>query len=192
MNIIDKFHNWRRKLRWNRQYRNGRWEKLKGDKEVIRYQQIIDDIEQFGSANPSILDLGCGEGILCDRMKNESYSYFLGMDFSSVSIKNANALNLGNADFICANVHNFQPEQTFDVIIFNEVFYYIHDTERQNVLNRMLASLNENGIIIVSIFREGGGCWNYFENLKQLSFKQVMIDKTDSDKTYWKIGTYSK
>ena len=189
MNIIDKFHNWRRKQRWNRQYKSGRWDNLKGEKETIRYQRIIKYIDDFGTKKPKILDLGCGEGILCERMKNSDYSSFLGMDFSSVSIERAKQLKLKDADFICADIHNFKPAEKFDVIIFNEVFYYIHESEKQNVLDRMIASLTDNGIIITSIYREGHGCWNYFEDLNQLAFDTVT---TDDEKRYWKVGVYKK
>lgn len=190
MNIIDKFHNWRRKLRWNKQYRRGRWNNLKGDIEKVRYQTIIDFISEFAVENPTILDLGCGEGILCERMDSSQYAHFVGMDFSSVSIKSAQQLNLPNSEFICADIHSYKPQQKFDVIVFNEVFYYIHDTEKQNVLNRMMDNLNENGIIITSIYREGLGCWNHFdEKMKQLKFTTIT---TQNEKTYWKIGVYKK
>lgn len=189
MNFIDKFHNWRRKQRWNRQYKSGRWDKLKGDIEAVRYQKIIDYISEFAPKNPRILDLGCGEGILYDRMDESIFSYFLGMDFSSVSIMKANNLKLHKAEFICADIHDFQPKQTFDVIVFNEVFYYIHESEKQTILKRMMDSLNTNGIIITSIYREGLGCWNYFENLQQLDFTTI---ETDNEKTYWKVGVYKK
>ena len=76
------------------------------------------------------------------------------------------------------------------MIVFNEAFYYIHDSEKQNVLDRMLNSLTERGIIITSIYREGHGCWEYFkenENLNELSFETVT---TDEELRYWKIGAY--
>lgn len=188
MNIIDKFHNWRRQQRWNKQYKKGVWDNLNSEAERVRYQSIIDLMYTFGTKNPSILDLGCGEGILCKRLENNDYSYFLGMDFSSVSIDKANLLQLKNAEFICADIHTFVPKQTFDVIVFNEVFYYIHDSEKQNVLQCMINNLNPNGIIITSMFRESKGCWDYFENtLTQLQFKKIT---TDDEKTYWKIGVY--
>lgn len=190
MNFIDKFHNWRRKLRWNKQYKKGRWDNLKGEVERIRYQTITNFISEYAVKNPSILDLGCGEGILCERLNHDEYSSFLGMDFSSVSIKKAIKLNLQNANFICADIHTFEPQQTFDVIIFNEVFYYIHESEKENVLNRMIDNLNENGIIITSIYREGLGCWGYFEQkMQQLKFTTIT---TENQKTYWKVGIYKK
>lgn len=188
MNIIDKFHNWRRKQRWNKQYRRGRWENLKGEIESIRYKTIIDYIHTYAGKKRSILDLGCGEGVLCERMSSNDYSNFLGMDFSSVSIKSASSLQLENAEFLCADIHTFVPTKKFDVIVFNEVFYYIHETEKRNVLNRMIECLNDGGIIITSIYREGTGCWEYFDdNLNKLEFKTI---ETNKEKTYWKVGVY--
>lgn len=191
MNIIDKFHNWRRKQRWNRQYKSGRWKNLRGDKERGRYKTIIDFINKHGNGEPSVLDLGCGEGILCERMKNETYSKFVGMDFSSESIKQANEKKLDKAVFKVADLHYFKPEQKYDVIVFNEAFYYVHDSEKANVLQIMMNALTENGIIINSIYREGAGSWEYFkiEALQQIDFKTVT---TSEAKTYWKIGVYMK
>jgi SAM-dependent methyltransferase len=189
MNLIDKFHNWRRKLRWNKQYRKGRWDNLRNPIEAERYYTIMRFIELYANPQPSVLDLGAGEGVLNEYLDDEIFSYFLGVDFSDVSIQKAKARNFTKAEFLTADIHNYTPSQQFDVIIFNEAFYYVHESEKQNVLDRMLASLTENGILIVSIYREGVGCWEYFDKLLQLDFTIV---KTDEEKTYWKIGAYKK
>ncbi|KAB8155322.1 methyltransferase domain-containing protein [Kordia sp. TARA_039_SRF] len=187
MNLLDKFHNWRRKQRWNKQYRKGRWDNLRNPIEAERYYTIMRFIEQYGKSQPSILDLGAGEGVLNEYLDDEIFSYFMGVDFSEVSIQKAKARGFSKAEFITADIHNFTPPQKFDVIIFNEAFYYVHESEKQNVLDRMLAHLNDNGILIVSIYREGIGCWEYFDKLKQLDFTTVT---TENEKTYWKIGVF--
>jgi trans-aconitate methyltransferase len=189
MNIIDKFHNWRRKQRWNRQYKKGRWNSLKKPIEASRYHTIKDYISTYTISNPSIIDLGSGEGILNEYLDIHSYDYFLGMDFSKVSIEKAKSKKLPNSEFISADIHNYTPNRKFDVIIFNEAFYYVHDSEKENVLRRMLNHLEKNGILIVSIFREGNGCWEYFNDLERLSHKVV---NTENENTYWKIGVYKK
>jgi SAM-dependent methyltransferase len=192
MNILDKFHNWRRKRRWNKQYRAGRWENLKSEKEANRYHQIVDYLKTYAISNPSILDLGCGDGVLNERMEGVMYSCFLGLDFSKVSIEQAKAKNIPNAEFISQDIVDFRPERVFDVIVFNEAFYYIHESEKNNVLNRMLDHVSEDGIIITSIYREGIGCWEYFQEnpkLEELAFTTVT---TDEELRYWKIGVYKK
>lgn len=189
MNIIDKFHNWRRKHRWNRQYKKGRWNSLKKPIEASRYQTIKDYIHTYAKNNPSILDLGSGEGVLNEYLETNSYTYFLGMDFSKISIEKAKAKQFLNSEFIFADIHFYTPNRKFDVIIFNEAFYYVNDSEKENVLQRMLGHLEKNGVLIVSIYREGTSCWEYFKNLELLNHKVVT---TNEKNRYWKIGVYKK
>jgi SAM-dependent methyltransferase len=192
MNILDKFHHWRRKRRWDKQYQRGQWENLKSEQESARYYQIIDYLKKYSVENPSILDIGCGDGVLNERMHGVDFSYFLGLDFSKVSVEQAKAKKFPFAEFIAADVITFMPKRNFDVVIFNEAFYYIHDSEKNRVLNRMLDHLNHHGIIITSIYREGTGCWEYFkenQKLKELEFTTV---KTDEELQYWKIGVYKR
>ena len=85
----------------------------------------------------------------------------------------------------------YTPPQEFDVIVFNEAFYYINDAVRAKVLKRILGKLKQGGILINSIYKEGVGCWEYFDNpeLEQLDFTTV---KTKKEGTYWKVGVYRK
>jgi len=192
MNILDKFHHWRRKRRWDRQYRAGHWENLKSEEESKRYYQIIDYLKRYGSTNPSILDIGCGNGVLNERMYGFEFSYFLGVDFSKISIDQAKKKKFPNSEFKAEDVITFKPSRKFDVIVFNEAFYYIHESEKNNVLDRMLSHLNNQGIIITSIYREGAGCWEYFKanpKLKELEFTSVTTNK---ELQYWKVGVYKK
>jgi predicted TPR repeat methyltransferase len=189
MDTLDKFNNWRRKLRWDKQYRKGRWDSLKTNKELSRYSTIVGYLTILGKANPSILDLGCGEGVLNEKIPHLDYSYFLGVDFSKVSVEKAAEKNFENAEFVCADVHKFTPKRKFDIIVFNEVFYYIHETERANVLNRMIDHLEDDGIIITSIYREAPHLWEYFDILDKINFVTV---KTEEETRFWQIGAFAK
>jgi SAM-dependent methyltransferase len=192
MNILDKFHHWRRKRRWNKQYRKGRWESLQSEKEAKRYYQILDYLKEYAPKEPVILDIGCGDGVLNERMNDYSYGYFLGLDFSKESIKKATDKEFPKAQFITADIISYTPDRNFDVIIFNEAFYYIHDSEKQKVLDRMIKHLNPNGLIITSIYREGSGCWEYFKESDLLTELDFTTVTTDEELRYWKIGAYRK
>jgi len=143
LSYLDKFHIWRRKLRWNRQYKKGRWDYLRNDVEAPRYAKILEFIKQHSKKQPSILDLGSGEGVLRMRLDNEDVGYFLGIDFSKFSIETANKYKFKNANFQVADLHYYKPPQEFDVIVFNEAFYYINDAVRAKVLNRILGKLKK-------------------------------------------------
>lgn len=191
MNLFNRFHHWRRKRRWNKQYKSGRWESLKSDLEAKRYHQILEYLKEFAPKNPSILDIGCGDGVLNRRMGNFEFRSFVGVDFSDISIQKAKEQNFPKAEFIAEDAIKYHPNQDFDAVVFNEAFYYIPDSEKTRVLNLMLDHLTDDGIVISSIFREGTGCWEYFkenQRLKELAFTTV---ETQKEQTYWKIGVYS-
>lgn len=192
MNILDKFHHWRRRRRWNKQYRSGRWQSLKSDLEASRYFKIKENLVAFAPKNPSILDIGCGDGVLNERLGDFPFSYFLGVDFSSESIKQAQDKNLPKSEFEHCDVLHFVPKQTFDVIIFNESFYYIPESEKPRVLQLLLDKLSADGVLISSIFREGHGCWEYFKENPQLTEVAYDTVRTTKETTYWKIGAYRK
>ncbi|WP_452220319.1 class I SAM-dependent methyltransferase [Lacinutrix salivirga] len=191
MNIVDKFRLWKRKQRWNSQYKNGKWEKLKGKEEAERYKTIGDFVLKSAPNNATLLELGCGEGILLHYLKAVNYKKYIGIDFSQVSITSAKTLNYKNTEFICADIHTYKPELLFDAIIFNESFYYIHKNERAKVLNTVLAHLKPNGLVINSVYKDKFNCWPYFEKdlLKHLEFKTITGSHPEN---FWKIGVYKK
>lgn len=192
LNLIDRFHHWRRKMRWNKQYRKGKWDYLSNERESVRYAKIIEYIKNYAVENPTIMDLGAGDGVLNERLDANDYKTFTNIDYSSASIEKAEAKNLVNAINLVADIHTFSPDKTYDVIVFNEAFYYVHDHLKQEVLDRFISSLTDKGILIVSIYKEGQNCWdliNASSKIEQLNFETV---NTDRETTYWRVGIYKK
>lgn len=190
MKLKDRFQHWKRKMKFNSQYLRGKWDKLGSEKESVRYEQIDAHLNRFQPS--SILDLGCGDGVLNRRMTYDGFESFLGVDYADVSIKKARSHKYPKATFETHDLLNFIPKEIYDVIILNEAFYYIHDTERSRVLNNILSGLHENGILIVSIFREGATCWEYFKENPTLKEEAFDVVHSKLDDTYWKVGAYSK
>lgn len=190
LSLIDRFHHWRRKNRWNRQYKKGKWDYLNNDREDLRYQKIVEFITKYASKNPTILDLGAGEAILNGKFKSESYSHFYNVDFSKASITKAKQKNHPKSTSLVADIHTYNPNQTYDVIVFNEAYYYVHHNLKTDVLDRFTKKLNPNGILLVSIYKEGLDCWEIIDakkDLEKLDFSKV---ETDREQTYWKVGAY--
>ena len=190
LSLIDRFHHWRRKNRWNRQYKKGKWDYLNNDREDLRYQKIVEFISKYASKNPTILDLGAGEAVLNGKFDKNSYSHFYNVDFSKNSIDKAKQKQLPNSTSLVADIHNYNPNKTYDVIVFNEAYYYVHHNLKKEVLNRFISKLKPNGLLVVSIYKEGLDCWEIIDantSIEKLDFGKV---DTDREQTYWKVGAY--
>ena len=149
-------------------------------------------MKTHGISNPSILDIGCGGGVLTMRMQDTPYSYFCGVDFSKVSIEKAKKYKYPNSDFEYADAIHYIPKQKFDIIIFNESFYYINDKEKDKAMARMIDALTPQGILMTSIYRKGIGCWKHFQERKDLEELDFTTVTTNEELRYWKIGVYKK
>jgi trans-aconitate methyltransferase len=192
LTFLESLKNWNRKLRWNKQYKSGKWNYLFEKEEEARYVAIIKAIREYAN-NPKLLDLGTGEGVLRFKLQEDKtkLQYYCGIDFSKVSIEKANKFKFNNSKFVVADLHYYTPDQNYDVIVFNEAFYYINNKLKSVVLDRVLSHLKDGGVLIVSIFKEGEGCWEFFNrpNLEQLEFRKIESSK---ENRYWKLGVYKK
>ncbi|MFO0829771.1 MAG: class I SAM-dependent methyltransferase [Phycisphaerales bacterium] len=105
----------------------------------------------------SILDLGCGGATLALRLGPEFTTYW-GVDISDVAISKAREHLLRGSEsgttsyhFDVASVQEFQPSGNFDVIVFNEILYYVSISEVTTVLRRYCQFLSPGGLIIISL-----------------------------------------
>ena len=98
-----------------------------------------------------MLDIGCGDGILNERLAPQLYSHYLGIDLSEQAISRAKALyGDSNNEFLIANMEQFEPDRSFDVIVFNECLYYVSDPV--GVVQKYEAYLKDQGIFIISMY----------------------------------------
>src|SRR5262245_50731925 len=68
-------------LVWESQYRNRYWDFLTGLEEVPHYS-VIAGYLRFLKPGGSVLDVGCGEGILQTCFGSGAYSRYVGIDWS--------------------------------------------------------------------------------------------------------------
>jgi len=138
-----------RRAKWEQQFRQGVWDVLKSVAEVPRYGAIGAYLRQLDRPI-SLLDVGCGEGLIlkfCDRAWLRSYS---GLDISQEALNKITTLLPGDS-LMCSSVEEFCTEQRFDVILFNEVLYYTADPYGQLVKFRNY--LNPGGLFLISTFK---------------------------------------
>lgn len=99
--------------------------------------------------NSEILDVGCAAGTIAAALP--TYKKYLGTDVSSVAIKEANEQSLPNTEFAVSDMRTFTTDQSWDVVMFNEVLYYIDERESVEQVLRYSKFLRQNGLIVISM-----------------------------------------
>src|ERR1700712_1664143 len=110
---------------WEKQFNKGDWDYLESKDEAQHYQTILKFFDQQKNKN-SILDIGCGKGVLYKYLKENgllSGVDYMGIDLSETAIR-AVLQRFPETNFKQQDFENKSLEKKFDVIIFNESLYY--------------------------------------------------------------------
>lgn len=141
-------------------YASGGWDKLRDKAELGRYAVVSGYCANLEAR--SVLDVGCGEGVLAESLARAALEDYVGIDFSPLAIAKAQAKGIPGARFVVGDAHDYRPDRRFDVIVFNEVLYYLDRPRR--AVSRLARALEPEGHIIVSVFRnETDWVWRKLE-----------------------------
>jgi 2-polyprenyl-3-methyl-5-hydroxy-6-metoxy-1,4-benzoquinol methylase len=135
---------------WEDQYRSGGWAFMRRLDEVARYAVIAGYLHHLRPGG-SVLDVGCGEGLLLDHLRPLGCSRYHGIDLSEAAVAQAAPRAGGGATFAAADAEAYTPADRWDAVVFNECVYYFNDPE--GTVHRYGAWLTEGGVLIVSTFR---------------------------------------
>lgn len=147
--LLPYGHNAVTREQWQQEYANGRWDYLGQMDQMARYSVLTGYYQQLKPGG-SVLDLGCGDGILLSHLKPYRYSRYVGVDLSSEAIARVATPQDARDQFVVADVEQYEPDQRFDVIVFNECLYYF--AEPQEVIKRYEPYLEKDGIFLVSLY----------------------------------------
>lgn len=113
----------------------------------LRRLEIISEL--VGSdTRKAILDCGCGEGHLLDRLKGDKF----GVDHSEISLKRAKEKNPG-AKFYSSDITQLPFEdEFFQVVTCSEVLEHI--TDYRSAISEILRVTKPGGKIIISVPNE--------------------------------------
>jgi 2-polyprenyl-3-methyl-5-hydroxy-6-metoxy-1,4-benzoquinol methylase len=99
----------------------------------------------------SVLDVGCGDGILRTHLHDGAFSKYVGVDFPQ-AIERAAARADARSSFVASDMRAFAARDRFDVVVFNESLYYVEDALGE--LDRYAGFLAADGIFLVSMHRK--------------------------------------
>ncbi len=168
---------------WEVQYQSGQLDRLCSDQEFTRYKVLASYIEKC-RRNISLLDIGCGEGLILKHLNLDLIEKYTGLDLAQTALGRISPKREQD-DFICSSLEEYRPSETWDVILFNEILYYTDDPVAQ--LRKFEESLKEGGFFLVSMHRKrnplayNNRCIrrlrNYFKEARYLVQDAVEISK---------------
>jgi 2-polyprenyl-3-methyl-5-hydroxy-6-metoxy-1,4-benzoquinol methylase len=100
------------------------------------------------TANPRILDLGCGTSINL-QLTAGRYRYYHGVDISMKAIRAARRHARANSSFEVADALGYQTAQRYDAILLRDVLSCLPEEEITGFLRRVGGFLNPDGKIFI-------------------------------------------
>ncbi len=134
--------------RWEPEYREDGWSWLWDAREAVHHQVIAAYCKPL-RGKAAILDVGCGEGVLHDTLRNVGYGRYVGIDLSETAIGRAARSADEQTQFMVARAETFETVERFDLIVINECLYYLDDPP--SLLARLAGFLGPEGAFIISM-----------------------------------------
>ena len=131
-----------------------------GDPEVLAVVEALATECRSRSAQPAILDCGCGDGGHVFRLAAQlPFCRFVGIDLSPVNVAQAEARcrETGLADRVAflAGDYTAQPAGTFEIVVAISVLHLI-ETADDRLFGKLAADLKPGGHLVASMPYRGG------------------------------------
>lgn len=143
---------------WDRAYATGSLEHFGELEELGRYSVIAGYVRWFAASSGSglsMIDVGCGTGLLRERLGQVDVERYVGVDLSTPAIDAARRRGDEGASWIVGDVTDPSLElEPADIVVVNEVLYYAPDPVA--FLRRVGALVRPAGIVLVSIWHHQG------------------------------------
>jgi 2-polyprenyl-3-methyl-5-hydroxy-6-metoxy-1,4-benzoquinol methylase len=171
---------------WESEYREGRWSYLASADETPRYTRLVELLTRLVPGG-AVLDVGCGEGLLRDRLRPHGYRRFVGVDLSEEAVRAARAQADDRDQFVVAPGETFTPDERFDAVVFNECLYYFDDPVA--VVERYRPFVTENGVVLVSMFRARRS--SAIQRLLRAALPVLDETKVSTERGVWMVTAFA-
>lgn len=164
---------------WEAQYKKGLWDRLVDAQPNTEF--VAKEIHKKGYRK--VLDVGCGNGALGKSvLPLAPDAEFTGIDISETAIAQAAKLT-PKARWIVGDIAHAPTDcGEFEVIVFNEVLYYV---DIAKVLPAYKPLLKSDGVVIISIVRS----WRTLFLIRRIKAFVSILNKwkIDSQNNTWDI-----
>ena len=165
---------------FNSMYKEGKW-KHRSEERLERYT-IIAGYCYYYKRGGSILDVGCGEGVLLDFLDYGIFSKYIGIDISRSAFEEVKLDGKHNAQFIRADIDTYVPNENFDIIVFIESIFYLK--KPFDTLKHYEQFLRKDGFFIVSVYETHGSSlfWRKIKSLYRIVHEVKLVYRNISHK----------
>lgn len=129
-----------------------------------KYLRVID--QWLPAEGKSVLDVGCGTGLITNLFATKTKNNFVGLDFSN-GIKYANQYSndchLDNVKFVQGDFFDFPSDTKYDIIIAQSFLTHVPDSDA--AVSKMKSLLNDDGILIVGVYNKWGKILKKYFNI---------------------------
>jgi 2-polyprenyl-3-methyl-5-hydroxy-6-metoxy-1,4-benzoquinol methylase len=134
--------------------------------EAARYGVLLAYLG-FHGGTPTVLDVGCGAGVLRRRLGTVPFSSYLGVDPTAAAIDQARELEDERTSFRVADPM-VDDVGRHDVVVCNEVLYFAPDPEQ--LVDRLGSLAHPGGLLLTSIWRHPGDTvlWGWIDDRYEL------------------------
>jgi SAM-dependent methyltransferase len=174
---------------WNRVYASGHWDYLSNISELGRYALIANYVGRL-RPRTTVLDVGCGTGLLRSFFDNFEFEAYVGMDISEEAIRQASEKGFKRTHLLVGDFEESKPDGPFGVVIFNESIGYAKNPAR--TFQRYSDLLVPDGLLVISMFHIGirsKAMWRNFEALqKPIHAVRIINEKRQA----WDVKIFAK
>lgn len=139
--------------------------------EESAYQIVAKKIKENISKEKYIIDLGCGEGVLLDLLKNDGYSNLKGLDPSAKAIEK---VKKNGIEAVVGDVFDgvgSDDRNKYDVVVSTCVIEHIYDVHQY--INVLSDYLNEDGVIFLALPASEGFAEYYVERANYFNQEHI-------------------
>jgi 2-polyprenyl-3-methyl-5-hydroxy-6-metoxy-1,4-benzoquinol methylase len=172
---------------WQDQYKRGYAGLMESERELGRHG-VIAEIISRKQAGGTVLDAGCGTGILSRLLDLRKFRY-LGVDIAENALAFARAQDTrGDATFVSADLRSMDFQQKFDTVVLNETAYLVEPGDLDQIISR---NCRQGSLLVYSVFQFA----NTIDVIRCLrrhgaSGRTILLKNMD-DNIIWHIGWFS-
>lgn len=171
---------------WDKQFTKGNWDFMVEEHKRIPARHIATHIAELPKPL-SILDVGCGNGALALELSNQQGVLYAGIDISITALSKAQKLHPGGI-FIHADAATPPQDNTYDIIVFSEVLYYVH---LSTILRQYKDLLTQDGKVLISMYVSWRNTILWILLRRYITIETIKKVSTEDGSQSWHIATGS-